>query len=61
MLQLAAFDRRIKAVSIVASGLNLADTLLEMLGKEGFVNFLKEFNNAGRDITTQEKSSIFML
>ena len=46
MLQLAAFDRRIKSVSIVASGLNLADTLLEMLGKEGFVNFLKEFNNA---------------
>lgn len=46
MLQLAAFDRRIKAVSIVASGLNPADTLLEMLGKEGFVNFLKEFNNA---------------
>lgn len=46
MIQLAAFDRRIKAVSIVASGLNLADTLLEMLGKEGFVNFLKEFNNA---------------
>jgi fermentation-respiration switch protein FrsA (DUF1100 family) len=46
MLQLAAFDRRIKAVSIVASGLNLADTLLEMLGNEGFVNFLKGFNNA---------------
>jgi fermentation-respiration switch protein FrsA (DUF1100 family) len=35
MLQLAAFDRRIKALSIVASGLNLADTLLDMLGKEG--------------------------
>ena len=46
MLQLAAFDRRIKSVSIVASGLNLADMLLEILGKEGFVNFLKEFNNA---------------
>jgi fermentation-respiration switch protein FrsA (DUF1100 family) len=46
MLQLAAFDRRIKSVSIVASGLNLADTLLEILGKEGFVNFLKEYNNA---------------
>ena len=44
MLQLAAFDRRIKAVSIVASGINLGDTLLEMLGKEGFVNFLKEYN-----------------
>jgi fermentation-respiration switch protein FrsA (DUF1100 family) len=46
MLQLAAFDRRIKAISIVASGLNLGDTLSEMLGKEGFVNFLKEFNKA---------------
>jgi fermentation-respiration switch protein FrsA (DUF1100 family) len=46
MLQLAAFDRRIKAISIVASGLNLADTLLEMLGKEGFINFLKQFNAA---------------
>jgi uncharacterized protein len=46
VLQLAAFDRRIKAVSIVASGLNLGDTLLDMLGKEGFVNFLKEHNKA---------------
>ena len=46
MLQLAAFDRRIKAVSIVASGLNLGDTLVEMLGKEGFINFLKEYNKA---------------
>lgn len=46
MLQLAAFDRRVKAVSIVASGLNLGDTLSEMLGKEGFVNFLKEHNTA---------------
>ena len=46
MLQLAAFDKRIKAVSIVASGLNLGDTLSEMLGREGFVNFLKEFNKA---------------
>jgi uncharacterized protein len=44
MLQLAAFDRRIKAVAIVASGLNLGDTLLEMLGKDGFNNFLREFN-----------------
>lgn len=44
MLQLAAFDRRIKAVAIIDSGINLGDTLLEMLGKEGFINFLKEFN-----------------
>jgi hypothetical protein len=43
-LQLAAFDRRIKAVAIIASGINLGDTLLEMLGKEGCINFLKEFN-----------------
>jgi fermentation-respiration switch protein FrsA (DUF1100 family) len=46
MLQLAAFDRRVRAVSIVASGLNLGDTLLEMLGKEGFINFLKDHNKA---------------
>jgi uncharacterized protein len=46
MLQLTAFDKRIKAVSIVASGINLGDTLLEMLGKEAFVNFLKQFNAA---------------
>jgi uncharacterized protein len=46
MLQLAAFDRRIKAVSIVASGINLGDTLLETLGKESFINFLKRFNEA---------------
>ena len=46
MLQLAAFDRRIKAVAIVASGLNLGDTLLDMLGKDGFINFLREFNAA---------------
>jgi cephalosporin-C deacetylase-like acetyl esterase len=41
MLQLAAFDRRIKAVAIVASGLHLGDTLLDMLGKDGFINFLR--------------------
>lgn len=46
VLQLAAFDRRIKAIAIIASGINLGDTLLEMLGKEGFFNFLKEFNAA---------------
>ncbi|MFL6325824.1 MAG: alpha/beta hydrolase [Nitrososphaeraceae archaeon] len=46
MLQLAAFDRRIKAVAIVASGLNLGDTLLDMLGKDGFINFLREYNAA---------------
>jgi fermentation-respiration switch protein FrsA (DUF1100 family) len=46
MLQLSAFDRRIKAVAIVASGLNLGDTLSHMLGKDGFINFLKGFDVA---------------
>jgi dienelactone hydrolase len=41
MLQLSAFDRRIKAVAIVASGLSLGDTLSDMLGKDGFINFIK--------------------
>jgi len=46
MLQLSAFDRRVKAVAIVASGLNLGDTLSDMLGRDGFINFLKGFNTA---------------
>jgi hypothetical protein len=46
MLQLFAFGRRIKAVDIVASGLNLDDTLSDMLGRDGFINFLKGFNAA---------------
>jgi uncharacterized protein len=44
MLQLSAFDRRVKTVAIVASGLNLGDTLSDMLGRDGFINFLKGFN-----------------
>jgi len=46
MLQLSAFDRRVKAVAIVASGLNLGETLSDMLGRDGFINFLKGFNAA---------------
>ena len=62
MLQLAAFDRRVKAVSIVASGLNLGDTLSEMLGREGFVNFLKEHNKARqKHYETGEVQYIHML
>ena len=36
-LQLGTWDRRIKAVSIVAAGLNLGDTFLEMMGKEALL------------------------
>jgi hypothetical protein len=40
--------------------MSIADTLVEMLGKESFVNFLKELTPPGRDITTQGKSNIFL-
>jgi fermentation-respiration switch protein FrsA (DUF1100 family) len=46
VLQLAAWDRRIKAISIVASGLDLGDTFLEMMGKEALVKRLEELNAA---------------
>lgn len=46
VLQLAAWDRRIKAVTIVASGLNLGDTFLEMMGKEALIKRLGELNAA---------------
>ena len=46
VLQLAAWDRRIKAVTIVASGLNLGDTFLEMMGKEALIKRLEELNAA---------------
>jgi fermentation-respiration switch protein FrsA (DUF1100 family) len=46
ILQSAAWDRRIKAVTIVASGLNLGDTFLEMMGKEALIKRLEELNAA---------------
>ena len=45
-LQLAAWDRRIKAVSIVAAGLNLGDTFLELMGKEALVKHLQDLNSS---------------
>jgi len=44
VLQLATWDRRIKAISIVASGLDLGDTFLEMMGKEALVTRLEDLN-----------------
>jgi uncharacterized protein len=44
VLQLAAWDRRIKAISVVASGLDLGDTFLEMMGKEALVKRLEDLN-----------------
>ena len=46
VLQSAAWDRRIKAVSIVASGLNLGDTFMEMIGKEALIKRLEELNSS---------------
>jgi fermentation-respiration switch protein FrsA (DUF1100 family) len=46
VLQLAAWDRRIKAVSIVAAGLNLGDTFLELMGKETLVKHLQDLNSS---------------
>ena len=46
MLQLAAFDRRLKAIAVVASGLNLADTMVELIGKEGFTAFLSGLSSS---------------
>lgn len=46
VLQAAAWDKRIKAVSIVASGLNLGDTFLELLGKDAIVKRVQELNTS---------------
>jgi fermentation-respiration switch protein FrsA (DUF1100 family) len=55
VLQLAAFDRRVKAVAIIAAGLNIGDTLSGMLGKDGFVEFLRNLNmSRQRHYTTGE-------
>jgi uncharacterized protein len=45
-LQLAAWDRRIKAVSIVAAGLNLGDTFLELMCKDALVKHLQDLNSS---------------
>jgi cephalosporin-C deacetylase-like acetyl esterase len=60
MLQLAAFDRRIKAVAIVASGLNLGDTLLEILAKMVLLIFLENLMQLDRSIMIQEKFNTFL-
>jgi cephalosporin-C deacetylase-like acetyl esterase len=56
MLQLSAFDRRIRAVAIVASGLNLGDTLLEMV----LLIFLKNSIRLDKSIMIQEKFNTFL-
>lgn len=40
VVQLAAFDRRVKAATIIAAGINLGDGTVDAVGKEGFVQYL---------------------
>lgn len=44
-LEVAAMDRRIKAVALVAGGYNLTDTYVEFLG-DGFEGFMDQLNTA---------------
>jgi fermentation-respiration switch protein FrsA (DUF1100 family) len=44
VLQLGAFDRRVKAVACIAAGLNIGDTFAGMLGRQAFVDFLRNLN-----------------
>lgn len=43
-LEVAAMDRRVKALALVAGGYNLTDTYLEFLGDEGFRDYVDNLN-----------------
>jgi uncharacterized protein len=45
-LEVAAMDRRVKAVALVAGGYNLTDTYLDFLGAEGFEEFTRQLNDS---------------
>lgn len=45
-LEVAAMDRRVKAVALVAGGYNITDTYLEFLGNEGFEGFVQQLNES---------------
>jgi len=45
-LQVAAMDRRVKAVALVAGGYNITDTYFGMLGAEGFGGYVDTLNAA---------------
>lgn len=45
-LEVAAFDRRVKAAALVAGGYNISDTYQEFLGAEGFRAYLANLNAA---------------
>jgi uncharacterized protein len=45
-LEVAAMDRRVKAVALVAGGYNITDTYLGFLGAEGFRDYLDNLNSS---------------
>jgi uncharacterized protein len=45
-LEVAAMDRRVKAVALVAGGYDLTDTYLNFLGAEGFENLIGQLNKS---------------
>jgi hypothetical protein len=49
-LEVAAMDRRIKAVALVGGGYNLTDTYLEFLGTEAFAEYLEMLNTSRQSV-----------
>ena len=45
-LEVAAMDRRVKTVALVAGGYNITDTYLGFLGAEGFRDYLDNLNSS---------------
>jgi uncharacterized protein len=45
-LEVAAMDRRVKAVALVAGGYNLTDAYLDFLGAEGLERFISQLNGS---------------
>lgn len=43
-LEVAAMDRRVKAVALVAGGYNITDTYYNLLGAEGFAGYVDNLN-----------------
>lgn len=54
-LEVAAFDRRVKAVALIAGAYNISDTYLGFLGADGFADYLAGLNDARqREFATGE-------
>lgn len=45
-LEVAAMDRRVKVIALVAGGYNITDTYADMLGRDGFAAYVEDLNAA---------------